>query len=148
MEPEIGATPHYYDGWHLAKWLGNELRKVAKLDGCDEIGAWIEKLRTHLWNAIEHAADSNTDMSFSGFASKLYKKGTKTRPRQSRTSWPLTIVTSASCRDPLPSSSFHLVVAIPSTPPKDIYCDNSPVIFNLSSHFVVYFYVYICPSLC
>ncbi|XGW21546.1 hypothetical protein V3C99_004478 [Haemonchus contortus] len=26
MEPEIGATPHYYDGWHLAKWLGNELR--------------------------------------------------------------------------------------------------------------------------
>ncbi|VDO38381.1 unnamed protein product [Haemonchus placei] len=62
MEPQIGAIPHYYDGWHLAKWLGNELRKVSKLDGCDEIGAWIEKLKTHLWNAIEYAADSNTDV--------------------------------------------------------------------------------------
>uniref|UniRef100_A0A7I5E938 DDE_Tnp_ISL3 domain-containing protein n=1 Tax=Haemonchus contortus TaxID=6289 RepID=A0A7I5E938_HAECO len=62
MKPEIGATLHFYDGWHLAKWLGNELRKVSKLDGCGEIGAWIEKLKTHLWNAIKYAADSNTDV--------------------------------------------------------------------------------------
>ncbi|KHJ90127.1 hypothetical protein OESDEN_10033 [Oesophagostomum dentatum] len=27
MEGDIGCVDHYYDGWHLVKWLGNELLK-------------------------------------------------------------------------------------------------------------------------
>ncbi|KIH68691.1 hypothetical protein ANCDUO_00972 [Ancylostoma duodenale] len=34
MEEETGVIQHYYDGWHLVKWLGNELLKVSKKRGC------------------------------------------------------------------------------------------------------------------
>ncbi|KIH68102.1 hypothetical protein ANCDUO_01563 [Ancylostoma duodenale] len=35
LEGEIGSVQHFWDGWHLVKWFGNNLRK------------------THLWRAIE-----------------------------------------------------------------------------------------------
>ncbi|KAK5976122.1 hypothetical protein GCK32_017319 [Trichostrongylus colubriformis] len=51
---------HYYDGWHLVKWLGNELRKVSKVRNCE--GVWTEKVKTHLWAAIHSGVESGADI--------------------------------------------------------------------------------------
>ncbi|EYC15178.1 hypothetical protein Y032_0037g3365 [Ancylostoma ceylanicum] len=53
MKDEIGSVQHFWDGWHLVKWFGNNLRKESKHKGCIPLSVWYEKLKTHLWNAIE-----------------------------------------------------------------------------------------------
>ncbi|EYC26345.1 hypothetical protein Y032_0010g1104 [Ancylostoma ceylanicum] len=44
---------HFWDGWHLVKWFGNNLRKEAKQKDCAPLSVWYEKLKTHMWKAIE-----------------------------------------------------------------------------------------------
>ncbi|RCN50519.1 hypothetical protein ANCCAN_03373 [Ancylostoma caninum] len=53
LEGEIGSVQHFWDGWHLVKWFGNNLRKEAKHKDCVPLSVWYEKLKTHLWRAIE-----------------------------------------------------------------------------------------------
>ncbi|KHJ82586.1 hypothetical protein OESDEN_17720, partial [Oesophagostomum dentatum] len=62
MEGEIGLVQHYYDGWHLVKWLGNELLKASKKRDCGQILFWIEKIKTHCWNSIAVGARSRIDI--------------------------------------------------------------------------------------
>ncbi|KHJ80367.1 hypothetical protein OESDEN_19959 [Oesophagostomum dentatum] len=62
MESEIGPIQHYYDGWHLVKWLGNELLKASKKRNCGPIIWWIEKLKTHCWNSIASGASLHIDI--------------------------------------------------------------------------------------
>ncbi|KAK6015874.1 hypothetical protein OSTOST_18651, partial [Ostertagia ostertagi] len=59
MEQVHGTNiEHYFDGWQLAKWLGNELRKESRRSGCDAIAGWIEKTKRHLWKCIEQGPSS------------------------------------------------------------------------------------------
>ncbi|EYC05720.1 hypothetical protein Y032_0080g1330 [Ancylostoma ceylanicum] len=53
MKVEIGDVQHFWDGWHLVKWFGNNLRKEAKYRSCAPLIVWYEKLKTHMWKAIE-----------------------------------------------------------------------------------------------
>ncbi|EYC36955.1 hypothetical protein Y032_0841g2631 [Ancylostoma ceylanicum] len=53
MKEEIGNVPHFWDGWHLVKWFGNNLRKEAKRKDCAPLSVWYEKLKTHMWKSIE-----------------------------------------------------------------------------------------------
>ncbi|KAL6738079.1 hypothetical protein Aduo_011667 [Ancylostoma duodenale] len=53
MKHEIGSVPHFWDGWHLVKWFGNNLRKEAKNKGCIPLSVWYQKLKTHMWTNIE-----------------------------------------------------------------------------------------------
>ncbi|RCN31296.1 hypothetical protein ANCCAN_22918 [Ancylostoma caninum] len=62
MEEETGVIQLYYDGWHLVKWLGNELLKVSKKRGCAPVSWWIENTKTHCWNAIAVGALSLLDI--------------------------------------------------------------------------------------
>ncbi|KIH54837.1 hypothetical protein ANCDUO_15013 [Ancylostoma duodenale] len=62
MEEETGVIQHYYDGWHLVKWLGNELLKVSKKRGCAPVSWWVENTKTHCWNAIAVGARSQLDI--------------------------------------------------------------------------------------
>ncbi|KIH60028.1 hypothetical protein ANCDUO_09729 [Ancylostoma duodenale] len=48
-----GVQRHFWDGWHLVKWFGNNLRKEAKNKGCVPLSVWYKKLKTHMWTAIE-----------------------------------------------------------------------------------------------
>ncbi|KIH44835.1 hypothetical protein ANCDUO_25133 [Ancylostoma duodenale] len=53
MREEIGSVPHFWNGWHLVKWFGNNLRKEAKHKDCAPLSVWYEKLKTHMWKSIE-----------------------------------------------------------------------------------------------
>ncbi|KIH42600.1 hypothetical protein ANCDUO_27414, partial [Ancylostoma duodenale] len=53
MKEELGGVQHFWDGWHLVKWFGNNLRKEAKYKNCAPLAVWYEKLKTHMWQAIE-----------------------------------------------------------------------------------------------
>ncbi|EYC29786.1 hypothetical protein Y032_0005g2264 [Ancylostoma ceylanicum] len=53
MRGEIDDVQHFWDGWHLVKWFGNNLRKEAKHRNCAPLTVWYEKLKTHMWKAIE-----------------------------------------------------------------------------------------------
>ncbi|EYB92585.1 hypothetical protein Y032_0192g1360 [Ancylostoma ceylanicum] len=53
MKKEIGNVPHFWDGWHLVKWFGNNLRKEARHKDCAPLSVWYENLKTHKWKSIE-----------------------------------------------------------------------------------------------
>ncbi|RCN32297.1 hypothetical protein ANCCAN_21906, partial [Ancylostoma caninum] len=61
LREELGPISHYYDGWHMVKWVGNRLREESKASGCAPIAVWTEKVKTHLWKSIEVGA-GNGDM--------------------------------------------------------------------------------------
>ncbi|KHJ77425.1 hypothetical protein OESDEN_22955 [Oesophagostomum dentatum] len=61
LKPELGPIAHFYDGWHMIKWLGNRLREESKASGCAPIAVWAENVKTHLWRSIQVGA-GNGDM--------------------------------------------------------------------------------------
>ncbi|KHJ85065.1 hypothetical protein OESDEN_15214, partial [Oesophagostomum dentatum] len=56
LKPELGPITHFYDGWHMIKWVGNKLREESKGSGCAPIAVWIESVKIHLWNSIKVGA--------------------------------------------------------------------------------------------
>ncbi|EYC18353.1 hypothetical protein Y032_0028g1812 [Ancylostoma ceylanicum] len=58
MKDEIGGAQHLWDGWHLVKWFGNNLRKEAKNKGCIPHSVWYEKMKTNVRTAIEVERDT------------------------------------------------------------------------------------------
>ncbi|KHJ80197.1 hypothetical protein OESDEN_20132 [Oesophagostomum dentatum] len=57
MKEELGPIMHYYDGWHMMKWVGNRLREESKASGCAPIAVWIEEVKTNLWNSLKIGAE-------------------------------------------------------------------------------------------
>ncbi|EYC37318.1 hypothetical protein Y032_0804g2431 [Ancylostoma ceylanicum] len=53
MKEEVGDVQHFWDGWDLLKWFGNNRSKEIKHKDCAPLIVWYEKLKTHNWKAIE-----------------------------------------------------------------------------------------------
>ncbi|KHJ94985.1 hypothetical protein OESDEN_05077 [Oesophagostomum dentatum] len=56
LSPEIGKITHFYDGWHMVKWVGNKLREESKSSGCAPIAVWSKNVKTFFWKSIKAGA--------------------------------------------------------------------------------------------
>ncbi|KAK5976447.1 hypothetical protein GCK32_010108 [Trichostrongylus colubriformis] len=62
VEEFAGKIRHFSPGCHLQKWFECELEKAAKCNGCEEIGAWLKRIRKFLWRSIEYGINNGLEV--------------------------------------------------------------------------------------
>ncbi|KAM3939602.1 uncharacterized protein RB166_021693 [Leptodactylus fuscus] len=49
IKEEFSSIIHQIDAWHLARSVGNQVKRASRKKNCSELSSWVSSIKSHLW---------------------------------------------------------------------------------------------------